>query len=454
MVLVQHVPVLDQHVAHAAPACRLGLFDLAVEVIVQHPEQPGIVHFGLVVHAMLGCFIGPAVAERGEQHLLPGLFAPGDVDLRVRIGRVALGIVVDVVGDQLRAGRNLDRIGEGVAALPVEIVPRQGQEQLLLAVRVLDPKVGRHRAVVRVGERRIEQRIVWERHIGRLLVVAVAGGNRQGGVDHHHRMHDLLGRLVVEIEGDLAGIDRFLAERRVVRLEADRAPGRKIGARVVGHDVGLSAHRIARAQRRGPFGFRRPTVGRHLGHPAGQQVVNALAGTGLDGCGAHPAALGQRVGHGRPLIVHNARRRDGVGRNRDDGVRLAQRPFLGHVLGGAQRVRPVAARRAGFDPVNQGLGLFRRQALVVREFSNVRIRVVGRHAVRADHLTDHRREALHRGVVRHCERPDAAFFVAGHALGFEDRRHILGIGNLGHPTGGEGDLCAGNGRRGGGHRLT
>ena len=251
-------------------------------------------------------------------------------------------------------------------------------------------------------------------------------------------MHDQLRRLVVEVERDLRAVGLLLAERRVVRLEANGPARRHVGAGVGRHDAGLRAHCIA-ADRALPLGLGGTPVGRHLGHPAGEQVVHALARTGLHRRGAQPLALGQRVGQRRALVVDHARGRDGVGRDVQHQIRLAQRPLTRHVAHRAQRVGAVAARRSLLDPVDHRLHLVGRQPLVVGEFPDVRIGMIGRHPVGSDHLADHRGEALDHLVVGHGEGRDAALLVAGHALGFEDRRHVLGVGDLGDAALWEGD---------------
>ena len=340
--------------------------------------------------------------------------------------------------DQLRARRHLDRLGEGVTALPVEVVPRQAEQQLLLTVRRLQPQVAGIGAVVGVREGRVEQRVLRELDIGHLAVARRVRLDLDRAVDDDHVAHDGLRHVLAEVDADLGVIDRLLAVGRVVHLVAHRPAGRQVGAHLAVEDVGLGANRIA-ADRPAPAGLGGLAVGRHVLHPAGQHVVYGLAVAGLHRRGADPVALGLRVQGVRPLIVDHARGRHLVGRDLQDQVRLAQRPLGRHALHAGQRIGAFAARRACFHPVHERLDLFRAQVLGVGEMAHARVGVVGRHPVGADHLADHRREALDHLVAGQLHRPDAAGRVAGHAALLEDRGDVLHIGQLGLGAVREGD---------------
>ena len=285
-----------------------------------------------------------------------------------------------------------------------------------------------------VREGGIQQRVVGELDVGGFLVTGGVGLDLNGGIDHHHIAHHQFRRLVVEVDADLGGVGRLLAIGRIVHLEADGAASRQVRSDVLGVDAGLRADRIA-ADRPAPVHLRRAAVGRHILHPAGQDVVHGLT-IPRDHCrGADPVAFGGGVGREGPLIVDDAGGRHLEGRNIDDQVGLAQRPDRRHALDGAEWIDPLAARRAGLDPMDQGLDLIGRHILAVGEFSDVRIGVVGRHPVGADHLADHRGKALDHLVVGHRERPDPTLLVTGDALGFEDRGDLLGIRNIGELRG-------------------
>ncbi len=178
-------------------------------------------------------------------------------------------------------------------------------------------------------------------------------------------------------------------------------------------------------------------------------MVQHATVAGLHGDGPEPGVLGERVGHLLVLVLDEAGGRHLEGRQVDDHVGLAKlgRP-VGRVLAGVgeQRVRAGPARRPGLDPVHQGLRLVGRQALVVLEDADVRVGEIGRHAVRAHRLPDHRREAPDHLVAVHREGADAAVHVAGDALLLQDRRDLRGIGDVGEVGGvrplGEGDRLA------------
>ncbi len=230
--------------------------------------------------------------------------------------------------------------------------------------------------------------------------------------DHGRAAQDLWrGVLRVEVETDAGLLDRRLAIGRIVHLEAEGLARRDPGARAFRIDGRLRADGIAaRAVR--------------------QQVVNRLAIARLDGRGAQPATLCQRVLHFRVLVVDHARSRDRVFRQFDDQVRLSKFP-LGRSLGiDLQRVRALSARRAGFDPVDQRRRILGLEVHVRRERVDMRVGIVGRHAIRADRLADHARPLLDLLVAVHRERTDGAFRVAGDAVLGEDRRDFLLIRNL------------------------
>ena len=261
-------------------------------------------------------------------------------------------------------------------------------------------------------------------------MVRVVGRDHDRLVHDHRGVHHQVRLLVVlvVVERDPRVVGHFLAERGVVRLEADGAAARDPGAHVLGRDLALGAHGIA-AQRSAPLVLERLGAGRHVLQVAGQHMVNALAALHLGRGRPQPLAFGGGVLRPGVLVVDHAGGRDGVGGDVEDGVRLAQRPFGGHVRLGAQRVLALAARRALLHPMHQGLDLGLRQMLVVRELSHVRVGVVGRHPAGADHLTDHRGEALDHLVAGEGHRADPALFVAFHAVLLEDRGHVLDVGD-------------------------
>ena len=151
--------------------------------------------------------------------------------------------------------------------------------------------------------------------------------------------------------------------------------------------------------------------------------------------GAHPPALSQVRGDDRVLIGKNARGRNIHHRQGQDQIRLAQLPLGRAEVDFGERIFAGSARSPGVDPMDQGLELLGRQALIGGEVAHGDVRLEGRHPVRAQHLTDHRREALDLRIGGQGHRPQAAGLVADHALVLEDRGDVAGIGNVRPPGG-------------------
>ena len=238
--------------------------------------------------------------------------------------------------------------------------------------------------------------------------------------------------LRIEIEADFGVIDRVTSERGVVHLEADGAALGEVGARVGRPHLRFRADGVAadrRAAKAAAAGL--STRGRHARQVTGQHVVDALALGDLDGRGLQPAVF-EVGGHGRPriLIVDDAVGRDRVGRNVQNHVRRAQRPLLGDEGLPGEGVGTLAARRAGFNPVDHCLDLVGRQAPVVGEVTNARISVIRRHALGPQGFADHQRMALDLLVVDQGHRTDAAGLVAGDALFLNDRCDVPDVGDL------------------------
>ena len=418
---------------------QLGHLQFAVAVVVRHGQQLGLAQGCLQVIARLGGgLVFPPELNGGEQHLLEGLVAPEDLLRRIRqsLGRAALQrlvvrrVVIPVVGDNLRAGGNFDQILEDIIALPVEVVVRHVEEDFLLAVRIDRRELRGITAIVRVHLSRIDLRVRGEQHIGRLVVARRVRRDLDRGVsDDHLALHHFRG-FVLEIEPDLRGVREGLADRRVVHLERDRAarrhPCRPVRRRCVGFvPDSVAAHR--------DFPVEAAAVRRHLRQPAREDVVHALAVARLERRRLQPLALGQRALHRRDLVVDHACSRHVIGRDVDDQVRLAQRPVRPPCGNLHQRVFAAfrdIARRASFDPVDQRLGFFGGQVLILREGAIVIVSVEGRHAVTADGLADHRREGLDLLIGRHVPGRDSVRLVAIDALVLQDRHNVVRVRDL------------------------
>ena len=183
---------------------------------------------------------------------------------------------------------------------------------------------------------------------------------------------------------------------------------------------------------------RRPTWLSETCSPAWDRRPRSRSGCGarlavgdVEGRGPHPAAFGHGVRHHRALVVHHAGGRDLYGRHVEHHVRLAQRPFRRLELDLAPagpRPRRAARRRRSSGPGSSSASGVRRSSSW--KCAHRLVGLVGRHAVGADHLADHRREALDLLVVVQRQRADAARLVAGDALGLEDRGDGLGVGDL------------------------
>ena len=158
LVAVQFGETGLHHLAHR-PA-QFAELDLAVDVVVQRPDHHRLHELALQVVAQVGHrLVGPAVVDPEVHHLVRGLLAPGDVALRVRVGRVVLGVVVDPGGHQLGPGLHQDRLHRVIVALPVEVVLRQAEQQGVLAVRRDHLQLDVIAAIVGVRVQRVDVRI-------------------------------------------------------------------------------------------------------------------------------------------------------------------------------------------------------------------------------------------------------------------------------------------------------
>ncbi len=114
----------------------------------------------------------------------------------------------------------------------------------------------------------------------------------------------------------------------------------------------------------------------------------------------------------------------------DNQIRLAQCPDGPILFHREQWIAAAAARRTGFDPMHQRLGLLVGERAVVAEDAIVRIGMPWRHALGSYHFTDHRREAKHHVVARHLPGRDAALAVAGDAMRTQHGRDGLFVRDL------------------------
>ena len=177
--------------------------------------------------------------------------------------------------------------------------------------------------------------------------------------------------------------------------------------------------------------------------------------------GAHPNIPVERVRHYMELVIHHARCRHVERGNVDDDIRLAHCPLRRRHRGLRQRVWPGAAWRPRLNPMHQGLPFRDAERPVVLPNAHMGVRMPRRHPAGADHLADHRREAPHHRVAAHRPRPDAAGAVTFHAVGLQERRDGVAVGDGGvvrflawevHQAAYR--RCPGDGRRGiGQHRF-
>src|SRR5882672_11097843 len=79
-------------------------------------------------------------------------------------------------------------------------------------------------------------------------------------------------------------------------------------------------------------------------------------------------------------------------------------------------VRPLAARRAGIDPVYERAYLLHAQGAIVGKTADGRIGVPGRHAPIHENLPHHGGPSLDHVVALHCPGTDAPGLVASHAF--------------------------------------
>jgi hypothetical protein len=143
-----------------------------------------------------------------------------------------------------------------------------------------------------------------------------------------------------------------------------------------------------------------------------------------------PLALGEVRRDRTLLIIDDAGDRHVERRDLHDDVGLAERPLRRRLRRFGQRIRAGASGRARFDPVHDRLHLRVGQAQIVRPGRAVIVRVIRRHALRAQHFANHRCEALHDVVTVHRERPHAARRVAHDAFVREDRRNLARVVDL------------------------
>ena len=115
---------------------------------------------------------GGAEAERADAHFFVGLIAPVDGLRRVGVDRVARRIVEAGVADELGAVGNVLGLGELVDVLPVEIVARHVEQNLLGLIGIDGGEAECFAAQVHVGDEGIEIDILRE---------AVAGLDGEAG---------------------------------------------------------------------------------------------------------------------------------------------------------------------------------------------------------------------------------------------------------------------------------
>jgi len=109
--------------------------------------------------------------------------------------------------------------------------------------------------------------------------------------------------------------------------------------------------------------------GRRVENVVRSDVVQHRARTRLKSDGSHPNVRLERVIHLDVLVFHDTGGGHAESWKFDDDIRLAEcdRPFRSLASLRPQDVLTLAARRARLDPVDQSLGLLRRERRVVCE---------------------------------------------------------------------------------------
>jgi ribokinase len=143
-----------------------------------------------------------------------------------------------------------------------------------------------------------------------------------------------------------------------------------------------------------------------------------------------PSAVVLTLGERGCLVVDDAGCRHVERRQLDDQVGLAERPFFHFVRRFGQRIRSVAARCAGLDPMDQRADRVVRQTAIAMKATDVRVGMPRRHPLRSHDFSDHRCEAPDDVVIGHRERSDGAWAMAIHTARQQNRRDLLAVRNL------------------------
>ncbi len=377
------------------------------------------------------------------QHLFPGLVAVVDVGGRIGVPGIAGRVVV--VADALEDGALGQELGlrEVVVDLPVEVVLRHVEQDLLRAVGVGGPIRERLAAQVHVRQQRHQLEVglhLGRRHHHR---VGRAGGDGEVGVVDQHAAHALDRRLLREHEPDAGLVARLGPDRRVVELHQDVGAGldearltglerRCVAARHehVERLAGAAGGELRRLVGAGTVGaaleVEEPALrrGRVVRCDRSDHVVDdaAIPRPHLDPL--DPLVLGEAGGEDDVLVGDGAGCRHlELDRHLEDDVGRTDAPAVAP-LDRRRRVLGVTLRPAALRPSHQRVDLGWRQGAVVGEAPVRRIGEPRRHQLLlhggADGLGP--RPRLLVGQERH--RPDLAGPVAALAVPLEDRLDV------------------------------
>ena len=372
--------------------------------------------------------------DEADHHLVGRRLAPHHVRRRIGVRQVVGRVVERGVDANGRAGRNHPGLSRRVGELPVEVVLRHVEQNVLPAVGVLGREPHRFAAQVHVRREVEEHRLVLGGVRRPRLVVAVARRNVQRRIHQPQRLHHVLGLLVVEVEahGRLVGaasararslVVVHLEEQRAVRRHAHPVPFGKLKRRNTGspaaHEGEVQSSRPA--LHAGECGVGRREVG--------QLVMHRFDEPGVDLDRPDPAFFVDRVVHLEPLVVILDVIGDLELRSRVDGVRRTELPVR-REAGRLRRPRKVTGRRARGHPTAQCLDLGVGEARVLHELPVLRVGEPRWHGALGDDPADRLRPGA--GLVVGQERHGRGLSgsMTARAVLVQDRCDVVRPGHL------------------------
>ena len=380
--------------------------------------------------------------DEADHHLVLGLVAEADRERRVGVRRV-VGRVVEVRDDfDHGAFGHLDRVGQLVPGLPVEVPATDLEQRLFPAVGPVRHVLEVPSAIVHVRREGQDLAVLPEAVARPQLVVLGAGRDLEVLVDDPE-VGELLGdRTVREVQTDA----RDVALRRVGRVVVH-----------VGDDVRALLEEAAGAGReRHRLGTRGPRA-----EPAVDRVdVEALHRDGDDV--VHDLGVArQDLDRGDPLVLGQPYLADQLGElvrppgwqldriQSGDEVGFAELPLAIREDRWGGRLGQVAGGCTGLGPGDESVDFRLVERTLVREAAGPAGGVPGRHGAVGDPASDRLRPGPHLVVGPERHRADLTGPMAAHAVLVQHRGHLAREG------GGIGGSCRGSGgerRPGGGGR--